>query len=263
MFPQIKKVDVPYENGALAAFFITAPGAEKKAAPTAVVFNGLDNCKEMSAIFAGLELAKRGINTLAIDGPGQGELLRLRHFHSRPDYEVAGTAAYEYVAQRPEVDPERVGVMGYSFGGYFAPRVVSFEKRYKACVAFGAMIWDIPSWYRKILEGLKSDAAKSSHSTFQLKWVLGAKNDDDLLNKAKAFTLEGIAQNMECPFLVLHGENDRLVPLSEAYKVYEASGSKIKDLVIFKRAEGGAEHCQVDHRQFGMDVIGDFLLKHL
>ena len=62
----------------------------------------MDNCKEMSVIYAGIEFAKRGIHTLSIDGPGQGETQRLRNIHSRYDYEVAGTAAYEYVAARSD-----------------------------------------------------------------------------------------------------------------------------------------------------------------
>src|SRR5262249_34390085 len=111
-----------------ARLFCACAGSCRR--PTVVLFDGMDNAKEMSVIFAGLDFAKRGINTLAIDGPGQAEALRLRNIHSRHDYEVAGTAAYDYVASRPEVDPKRVAVMGYSFGGYHAPRVAAFEKRY-------------------------------------------------------------------------------------------------------------------------------------
>jgi hypothetical protein len=70
LYPQIERVDVPYEGTALAAYFMRAPGVSGRA-PTVVLFNGTDNCKEMSVVFAGLEFAKRGIHTLAIDGPGQ------------------------------------------------------------------------------------------------------------------------------------------------------------------------------------------------
>ena len=108
-----------------------------------VLFDGMDNAKEMSVIFAGLDFAKRGINTLAIDGPGQSEPLRLRNILSRHDYEAAGIPAYDFVAARPDVDPKRVAVMGYSFGGYHAPRICAFDKRYAACVAFGAMHWNV------------------------------------------------------------------------------------------------------------------------
>ena len=40
-----------------------------------------------------------------------------------------------------------------------------------------------------------------------------------------------------------------------------AIGSKNKQLRIFTAEEGGAEHCQVDNRQLGVDFIGDWLLK--
>src|ERR1043165_3604512 len=126
LYPQIERVEVPYETQSLPAYFLPAPGAGRKR--TVVLFDGMDNAKEMSVIFAGLDLAKRGINTLAIDGPGQSEPLRLRQIYSRPDYEVAGRAAYDYVASRPDVDPKRVAVMGYSFGGYHAPRICAFDR---------------------------------------------------------------------------------------------------------------------------------------
>src|SRR5262249_56901757 len=82
LHPNVEVVDVPYEGKALAAYFMKAPGVSGRA-PTVVLFDGMDNCKEMSVIFAGLEFAKRGIHTLAIDGPGQGETQRLRQIHSR------------------------------------------------------------------------------------------------------------------------------------------------------------------------------------
>jgi len=63
--------------------------------------------------------------------------------------------------------------------------------------------------------------------------------------------------------LILHGENDRIVPLDAAKTLYERIGSKNKTLRIFTAAEGGAEHCQVDNRQLGVDYIGDWLLKNM
>ena len=51
------------------------------------------------------------------------------------------------------------------------------------------------------------------------------------------------------------------MPVAEAHKLYERVGSKNKTLKIFTAEEGGAEHCQVDNRQLGVDFIGDWLLK--
>jgi dienelactone hydrolase len=258
LHPDIERVEVPYENASLPAYFVKGRGSGRR--PTVVLFDGMDNAKEMSVIFAGLDFAKRGINTLAIDGPGQAETLRLRNIHSRHDYEVPGTAAYDYVAARAEVDPKRVAVMGYSFGGYQAPRIVAFEKRYAAAVAFGAMHWNIYDWVAGNKARLAVDPRTSSTSIFQFRWVVGAPDNETALEWAKKFTLEGVAQNIECAFLVLHGENDRIVPLDAAKTLYERVGSKRKHLKIFTAEEGGAEHCQVDHRQLGVDYIGDWLL---
>jgi dienelactone hydrolase len=262
LHPNVEVVDVPYEGQALAAYFMKAPRADRRA-PTVVLFDGMDNCKEMSVIFAGIEFAKRGMNTLAIDGPGQGETLRLRKIHSRPDYEVPGTAAYDYVAGRSEVDPRRVAVMGYSFGGYQAPRIAAFEKRYAACVALGAMHWDLHGWQADVKARLAKDAKTSFTSNFQFRWVVGAPDNDTALQWAKRFTLEGAAERIECPFLVVHGENDRIVPLAEAQTLYERVGSSRKHIKTFTAEEGGAEHCQVDHRQLGIDYIADWLLANM
>ncbi|HEV8518290.1 MAG TPA: alpha/beta fold hydrolase, partial [Burkholderiales bacterium] len=126
-YPNLERVEVPYGKTTLPALFMKTSHAAGRA-PTVVVFNGMDNCKEMSVLFSGLEFAARGWNTLAIDGPGQGESLRLRELYARHDYEVPGTAAYDYIAARPEVDPAKVVIMGYSFGGYYAARIAAFEK---------------------------------------------------------------------------------------------------------------------------------------
>lgn len=261
-YPNIERVDVPYEGKALAAYFMKAPGVAARA-PTVVLFDGLDNCKEMSVLFAGIEFAKRGMHTLAIDGPGQGESLRLRDIHTRYDYEAAGTAAYDYVASRPDVDPKKIPVMGYSFGGYYVPRICAFEKRYAACIAFGAMHWDIHEWVNNIRRAVQSDVRTVAQSHFQVPWVFGAKDLDEAVEMARKFHLGGVAEHIECPFLVLHGENDRIVPPDSGERLYAAVGSRRKTLKVFAVDEGGAEHCQVDNRQVGVDYIADWIAANI
>lgn len=260
--PNVERVEVPYQDASLPALFMKAPSASWPA-PTIVLFDGLDNCKEMSVLFAGLEFAARGWNTMAIDGPGQGESLRLRDIRTRHDYEVAGRAAYDYVSARDEVDPERVGVMGFSFGGYYAPRIVAFDNRYAACVAFGAMHWDMTEWVTEIRNSIARDPKTSATSRFQIPWVFGATDLDEAIEIASRFNLVGVAERITCPFLVAHGENDRQVPLEDARKLVEAVGSSDKTLLAFSVEDGGAEHVQVDNRQVGVDAIADWLALRL
>ena len=219
----------------------------------------MDNAKEMSIFFAGREFARRGFNTLALDGPGMGETRRMRDMPSRYDYEVPGTAAFDYLAARPDVDEKRIAVMGYSFGGYYSSRVAAFEHRYKACIALSALHWDLAGWQRKIAEKNASAPNTVAQSNFQFRWVVGAQTAEEGIAIAEKFTLKDVAKNIRSPFLVTHGGNDRVVPVENAPKLYEAVGSANKTIKIFTAEEGGAEHAHVDNRQVGIDFAADWL----
>jgi dipeptidyl aminopeptidase/acylaminoacyl peptidase len=219
----------------------------------------MDNCKEMSVLFNGLEFAARGWNTLAIDGPGQGESLRLRNLYARHDYEVAGTAAYDYVAKRPEVDAGKVVVMGYSFGGYYAGRVAAFEQRYRAGVAFAALHWDLAAWQREIKRRHEQEPTNTAQSNFHFRWIMGCDTIEQAIEKAEKFSLAGMAQRITMPFLIVHAETDRTVPVASAYKLYEAIAAPKKQLKIFTPEDGTRYHVQADNRQVAVDYIADWI----
>jgi dipeptidyl aminopeptidase/acylaminoacyl peptidase len=257
-FPNIERVEVPYENGqTLPAFFMKAPGAGKR--PTVVCFDGLDSSKEMSILYIGVELAARGYHTLAIDGPGQGEALRLRKIPSRYDYEVPGAAAYDYVAARDDVDARRVGVMAFSLGGYYTPRMAAFEKRYAAAVAWGAH-WDYHAIWVKRRKHMEAGGTNTSSSMFQLPWVMGTPDMDSAIEKIKDFRLEGVADKIEMPILIVHGENDTIVPVETAHQLANAiTRSRKKTFKVFTTADGGSEHCHGDNRIVGSNYVADWV----
>ena len=259
-YPNIERVEVPYEGTFLPAWFMKAP--VKGPAPTVCFFDGLDSSKEPSVLFGGVELANRGMHTLAIDGPGQGEALRLRDMPTRHDYEVPAAAAYDYVASRADVDCQRVAIMAFSMGGYYAPRAAAFEKRFAACVAWGGH-YDYQAVWKDRWTVMQAGGTKTSAPHFQLPWVTGTADMDAAIKFLEPFTLEGVAQKIECPFLVTHGEKDTIVPVESARRLYEAVGSKDKSIKIFTEEEGGSEHCQGDNRQFGSNYVADWLAKAL
>ena len=269
-YPNVERVEVPFEadhkNKSLPALFMKSPHATSKA-PTIVVFNGMDNCKEMSVLFAGLEFARHGWHTLAIDGPGQGESLRLRELYARHDYEGPGAAAYDYVAARAEVDAKKVAVMGYSFGGYYASRIAAFEKRYCAAVAMSALHWDLYAWQRDIKRRQDADPKGTPQSAFHFRWIMGCIDDangaEAALEKAKQFSLADVAKNITCPFLIVHAADDTVVPVANAPKLFDAVGSKDKHLKILSAEDGSNYHAQADNRQVGIDYIADWLQDRL
>ncbi len=92
---------------------------------------GLDSTKEELQATAEYLLA-RGMATLAIDGPGQGEAEY--DLPIEPAYEKVATAVVDYLASRADVDGGSVGLFGVSLGGYYAARAAAREKRLKAVV---------------------------------------------------------------------------------------------------------------------------------
>ena len=73
-----------------------------------------------------------------LDQPGTGEALRLQGLTARIETEAWAGAAVDYLETRDDVDADRIGIVGWSLGGYYAPRAAAFEKRFALVVAWGA-----------------------------------------------------------------------------------------------------------------------------
>jgi dienelactone hydrolase len=251
---------VPYEHGSLPAYFVHAENTELARRPCVVFFDGLDITKELQYLRGVPDLVRRGIACLIVDGPGTGEAIRFRGYPVRQDYEVAGTAALECLVKRPDVDPQRIGVMAISLGGYYAPRCAALDPRFKACVAWGA-IWDYhATWKRRIESGFRASMSVPGH---HIVWITGASDVNDALHRLEGFRLDGIVQKMRCAFLLTHGADDEQVPMADAQALFDAVGSKDKTFRVFTSEEGGAQHCQRDYLSHGSSVIFDWLAEKL
>jgi dienelactone hydrolase len=259
--PRIEAVEVPYDGKTLPALFVhpDPDTAGKKPAPAMVFFDGFDITKEIQ-YFKGIpDLAARGIGCLIVDGPGNGESVRFRDLPLIAETERYGTAAYEYLAARREIDPKRIGVMAISLGGYYAPRAASLEPRFAACIAWGAQ-WDYHDVWKRRFEALDSGKVLSlSVPPEHLMWVFGVESRAAAMKKLAGFRLDGIVQKMKCPFLLVHGAGDEQIPLSIAEKCFAAVGSKQKALKVFGREEGGFHHCQVDNITLGTQYMWDWI----
>jgi dipeptidyl aminopeptidase/acylaminoacyl peptidase len=258
--PRIESVELPFKGGSFPAYFVHAVNSDRKKNPCVVRFGGFDTQKEMQYLRGTPELARRGISFLLVDGPGQGEMIRFRNMPLRHDFEVAGSAAFDYLLARDDVDPDRIAIMAMSLGGYYAPRIAAMDPRFKACIAWGAM-WDYHATWVKRLERIKQAAlpVPADH----LLWTCGVETWDQALKKLEGFRLDGVAQKVACPFLLLHGAADAQVSMAEAQKLFDAIGSKDKTFRVFTEEEGGAQHCQRDYLTRAIDVMADWLEKKL
>jgi len=154
-------------------------------------------------------------------------------------------------------------VMGYSFGGYYAARIAALEPRYAAGVAFAALHWDLAAWQREVKRRHDSDPPTTAQSTFHFPWIMGCADMESAIEKAKRFSLVDVAPKIACPFLILHAEDDRVVPVASARKLYDVVGSSRKHLKIFTAADGSTYHAHADNRQAGIDYAADWIQANL
>ena len=258
--PRIEAVEVPYQGTSLPGYFVHARNTDAARAPCMVFFDGLDITKEIQYTKGVPELVRRGISCLVMDGPGTGEAIRFRGLPLRHDYEVAGSACLDYLETRPDVDAKCVGVMAVSLGGYYAPRCAAMEPRFAACIAWGA-IWDYhATWKRRIEQNFRTSLSVPGH---HIAWIFGVVTLQEALVKLENYRLDGVVQNMRCPFLITHGADDEQVPVEDAEALYRASGSPDKTMRVFTAQEGGAQHCQRDYNSIAITTMFDWLVEKL
>jgi dienelactone hydrolase len=194
--PAAERIEVPLDGGRVVGNLRRPPGADGP--PLVVLVPGLDSTKEE---FFRLEnvFLERGMATFSMDGPGQGECGY--DLPIRPDYDVAVSAVLDALADRTDVDRDRVGLLGVSLGGYYAPRVLAFEPRVKAGVGLSGPyrfsdIWD--------------DVPPQTRETFVVKSF--AKDEEEGRSRAAELDLNGVAERIQQPYLAITGRLDRLIP---------------------------------------------------
>jgi dipeptidyl aminopeptidase/acylaminoacyl peptidase len=222
-----------------------------------VFCNGLDSVKEMIYLSIRDEFAKRGISCLMVDQPGVGEALRLGGLHAVVESERWAGAALDYLQTRNDVDQERFGMMGWSLGGYYAPRAAAFEKRFKLCVAWGANHnWGELQRRRLAREGDRP----VPHYWDHVMWVWGKDSLDAFMEFVPKISLNGVVENIRVPFLITHGANDRQISLADAHQSYdEAINSPLRELKIFTDREGGVEHVGANNMEPVRSYIADWV----
>ncbi|WP_227589900.1 alpha/beta hydrolase family protein [Demequina pelophila] len=252
-------VEIPYEGSAMPAYLYRAPGDGPH--PLVIQWNGLDSTKEMM-YYSGFPrmLAERGVSTLMVDTPGSGEALRLRGLTARHDTEAWAAAILDHVEANAAdfgVDPDRVGIVGWSLGGYYAPRAAAFENRLKLAVAWGANHdWAAVQEARRRREGENP----VPHYWDHVFWVWGAADMDDFIARTRDMHLNGVAERITVPLLVTHGVNDRQIPVGYAHDTYDqAVNSPKRELRLFDEPEGGTEHISIDHMPYVAGIIADWV----
>lgn len=215
---------IPFRGKALPGWLHLPPDYSGGRLPAVVSIPGMDGFKEASVAMYGDRWLSRGIAVLSIEGPGQYESAVLGIPVSVPNWEEAGRAIMDWMAARPEIDPQRIGVVGQSFGTFFATIACASEPRYRACAITGTC-----------LEPGCHTIFEEASPTFKQRFMYMSGHTDETAFDAfrKTLTWENHAAKIRVPYLCVAGEADELSPLAHTERLL-ATLQCPKRLVVYE-----------------------------
>jgi pimeloyl-ACP methyl ester carboxylesterase len=176
-----------------------------KSLPVLLAFHPLGGEKDSFDFCLDL-FREAGYATFCIDLPAHGE--NVDGPRLKPEVEDLGLAALEVLAAHPEIDPQRLGVIGGSLGGLFALRTAAASSRVKACLAY-ASPFDITDGMKQMLPGVRDC----------FNWVVGAKTEAEAYEAVQGFHLRDVLEEIACPVCLVHGTQDHLCKFTATYEI--------------------------------------------
>ena len=230
--PPADLVHVPYGATTLPGYLRVPRSRDGSQPPVVIMVPGLDSTKEELQATAEYFLA-RGLATLAIDGPGQGE--SEYDLPIEPAYEKAATAAVDYLTTRDDVDTRAIGLFGVSLGGYYAARAAAYTAGLRAVVALAGPYRFDQDW---------DELPPQTRATFQAR--SGATSEAAARARAAELTLDGAAARIEIPLLVVGGGRDTIVPAYHQERLAKEVASA--ELVIYPDGSHGVTNRAYESR---------------
>ncbi|GAC1377977.1 MAG: S9 family peptidase [Ktedonobacteraceae bacterium] len=136
----------------------------------------------------------------------------------------------EHLIKQGVVDGNRVGIMGWSYGGFMAAWAVTQTMRFKAAI-MGAGVCDFHSFHAQ-------SNIPDWDMRFLSKGVITPSEHPEIYREHSAITF---SSRVKTPTLIVHGEKDECVPVNQAYAFYRALCEEQvpTELVIYPREGHG------------------------
>jgi hypothetical protein len=187
--------------------------------PVLVAWGGIDGFKEERRVDAYLE---RGMATLAIDMPGVGEA----PIAGSEDAERMYDAVFTWIEAQPDLDTDRVGIIGGSTGGYWAAKLAHTHRdRVRAAIDQGGCTHYAytPEWIEQAQHGEYAlELAETLASAF------GLSAFDEWVEYAPRLSLltQGVLDQPCAPLLLVNGLHDSIFPIQDMYLLLEHGSPK-------------------------------------
>jgi alpha-beta hydrolase superfamily lysophospholipase len=259
----IETVEIPYEGTVLDSYLVHPEGDVPQPWPVVIFGGTYDTTGEEHYFAFGRKMAEAGFAVLLFDGPGQAASLRFRNARARYDYEAGVKVAVDWLLTRPEIDPERIILMGWGGGGYYAARGAAFEPRLAGCLLWNALYGsdeEDAAWWREAVAGLNTneellakaqagglgDPAEAVGEIKNALWRYKPANPAELADTMINHNLEGVLGNLTMPLFIIHGGDDFLMGTENAERVLAEAGSSDKSIKIYRSGDHGSRHVQVE-----------------
>lgn len=271
----IECLNIDFENARLPAYFVSGGDGER---PTLIALGGFDSTMEELYCWIGAVAPAHGWNCLMFEGPGQwGALKTNPGLTFRPDYEKPVGAVVDYLLGRPDVDHNKLAIIGYSMGGYLATRG-ALDQRIRACIP-NSLVVDCGAAARAGMKGLLKNTAFVD-AAFKLlmkvntparwgfrhsEWTLGIRNAREWVQVYQPYSIKGFPDRYHHPMLFLFSEDD-------IHDAAAPSADIVIDMLdfmlalncdryirLFTHTEGASSHCQMGGLSYAQAAIFNWL----
>jgi dienelactone hydrolase len=220
---KIEAVAIPFKGKSIPGWFHLPPGYSGGKLPVVIAIPGMDSFKETSVALANDRWMSRGAAVLAIDGPGQYESPLLGIYVSMQNWIDAGPALVDWLLARSEIDGQKIGVTGTSFGSFFGTILTANEPRISATTVSSTCL---EPGCHTIFE----EASPTFKKRFM--WMSNYTDETKFDEFVKTLTWEGHVEKIRKPYLVVAGEADELSPLEHTERMIRTMTGP-RQLVIY------------------------------
>ena len=220
----VEAVWIPFEGKAIPAWFHLPPGYNGGRIPVVIAIPGMDSYKEIAVALYGDRFLSRGMAVLAIDGPGQYEAPMIGVYFSTERWAAVGKPIADWLVARPEIDAERIGLSGTSFGTFFGTILAAHEPRVKACAV--TSVCHEPGG-----ETIFQQASPTFKKRFM--YMSGITDEAEFDKFRKTITWEGHTDKVRVPYLCVAGEFDELSPIEHSVRLVKTVKGP-KQMVVYQ-----------------------------
>ena len=212
--------------------------------PTVLATNGLEGTVQ-EILAPALKARYLGVAVVAMEMPGT-------FMYSRPlsvDSERIYSAVIDRIVADPRVDPDRVGMLGFSFGATWSTRMAARDHRLKAVVSNGGFLHH--SFGPAAMVGMPEILVDT------MKRTVGATNLLSLARRLHPLSTTALHRQITAPVLAVNGDRDTLADPRDTVEL--AREAPNGELLLYP----GDDHCAMGNYTAWFDHSTSWLVEKL